>query len=811
MLKVKNVEISGLRGIKKDLNLTLNSPKSVLIYGDNGSGKSSITDAVEWFYKDKIEHLSGEEISRSKKGVEALRNISLSDEEDAYIELKFSDSKLDSRKRLFCKRSKLTREYSNLSEEFNAYIKDSLKENLILRYKDLLRFILYTKTEKLEEISQIIGFSEVIKIKGVLKKAVNDLKKVVKTKNFDGQVSQKQAQIIEQVKQPIHNDEQYFDAIRELVNPLKLSVEVKDNASINTVLKLIEMPEDKEVLSQQISYEKAIGILTNLQSLAEGIHSSYGSYYKKYQKISGDIDRFKKVGLEKLLSEGLLLLEKGIFEEGKCPLCLQDKNRNELIEELRGRIDELADFKKEKEELEEGREATQGCLQNILSEVETILKEECLSIKENSGIKNEMEQLKELFSNALDRLKKVALLDQKELKRPEEFVCLDNSKIQKMVSAFRDKVQKISAGKKDDIRFSISRKLVLVRQAYENIKSLKKESGIINRQIQSMELIYNEFVKKQKDALASFLKAISKDINELYIYMNRSGRVDEIELMPLGEEDELAGITIQFKFHGNIVSPPDKYLSESHLNCLGICLFLASVKAFNSNNKFFILDDVISSFDKGHRARFVSLLMEKFSDYQIFLFTHEKSWFEYVANTVKGKSWIITKIVWDYERGAELEIPLFDFKERIENKIKKSDPSDLGNMVRKYLEGLLKEICFSLEVKVSFLYNDQNENRMSNELLSELRNKLKKRKSDLKDHQAWNRISTSVFLGNKTSHNSSYSEDINDLKTFYNDVLELESLFCCSKCNKFISKKYYDSVKHIIRCSCGDIAHNWET
>ena len=809
MLKVKDIKISGLRGIKKDLNLTLNSPKSVLIYGDNGSGKSSITDAVEWFYKDKVEHLSSEEIGR--KGIDALRNISLSDEEDAYIELKFSDSGLDSRKRLFYQRSKLASEYSNSTEEFNAYVKDSLQENLTLRYKDLLRFILYTKTQKLEEISQIIGFSEVIKIKGVLKKAVNDLKKVVKTKNFDSQVSQKQAQIIEQVKQPIHNDEQYFDAIRELVNPLKLSVEVKDNASINTVLKLIEMPEDKEILSQQISYEKVIGILNNLKSSVESIHSSYGGYYKKYQKIFRDIDKFKKVGLEKLLSEGLLLLEKGIFEEGKCPLCLQDKNRNELIEELRGRIDELADFKKEKEELEEGRETTQRYLQNILSEIETILKEKCLSIKENSGIRNEMEQTKELFSNALDRLKKVSLLEREELKNPEEFVCLDNSKVQKMVSAFRDNVQKISAGKKDDIRFSISRKLVLVRQAYTEIKSFKKESAIINRHMQSMELICNEFVRKQKDALTSFLKAISKDINELYICMNRSERVDAIELVPLGEEDELVGITIQFKFHGNIVSPPDKYLSESHLNCLGICLFLSSVKAFNSKNTFFILDDVISSFDKGHRARFVSLLMEKFSDYQIFLFTHEHNWFEYVANTVKGKNWIITRIVWNDERGAELESPLFNLKEMIEDKIKKSDSSDLGNMVRRYLEKLLKETCFCWGAKVNFLYNDQNENRTSNELLSELRSTLKRRKSEPKDHRVWDRLSQSVFIGHKASHDSGYLEDINDVKAFYDDVLELEALFCCSKCSKYIAIKYCDPVKHTIRCSCGGITYSWKT
>jgi len=629
VIKIKEIQISGIRGIKENLDVTLDSSKSILIYGDNGSGKSSITDAIEWFYSDRVEHLSSEEIGR--KGINALRSVFLPEDKAAYAELRFSDSRLDSRKKLFCKRSKLTSEYSNSTEEFDNYINTSLKENLILRYKDLLKFILFTKAEKLEEISQIIGFSEVTKVKTVFKKAVNSLKKELKFRNVDSQINNKQALILEQIGQNINNDQQYFNAVRELVAPLKLPVEVKDSQSIDAILKLIKKPEDKEALSQQLSYEKVIGVINTLKDSIENIRSSYEKYYEQYQTISRDIDKFKKISLEKLLSEGLLLLEKGIFEDDKCPLCLQEKNREELIEELRERIEELAAFKKEKEALEEEGKATQRLIQNPLSEIEAALGEKCLLKEENLEIKSGIEQLKESFSGALSKFKKM---------------------------------RKISTDRKDDQKFTINSKLILVKQAYTEIMSLKKELEILKQQIQSMELIHNEFVKKQKAALSSFLKAISKDINEFYLYMNRAEEVDEIKLIPLGEGDELIGITIEFKFHGNIDRPPDKYLSESHLNCLGICLFLSSVKAFNNSNKFFILDDVISSFDTAHRTKFASLLMEKFSDYQIFLFTHEKDWFEYLTNAVKGENWIITKIIWNYENGAELEMPLFNLKQR---------------------------------------------------------------------------------------------------------------------------------------------------
>ena len=62
MIKINKLEIKGMRGIRKILPLDLSPSKSLLIFGDNGSGKSSITDVLEWHYYRKVEHLSTEEI-----------------------------------------------------------------------------------------------------------------------------------------------------------------------------------------------------------------------------------------------------------------------------------------------------------------------------------------------------------------------------------------------------------------------------------------------------------------------------------------------------------------------------------------------------------------------------------------------------------------------------------------------------------------------------------------------------------------------------------------------------------------------------
>ena len=62
MATIEKIKIKGFRGVRDELELTLPNSKSLLLYGDNGSGKSSILDAIEWFLTDSVSHLKGEEI-----------------------------------------------------------------------------------------------------------------------------------------------------------------------------------------------------------------------------------------------------------------------------------------------------------------------------------------------------------------------------------------------------------------------------------------------------------------------------------------------------------------------------------------------------------------------------------------------------------------------------------------------------------------------------------------------------------------------------------------------------------------------------
>jgi hypothetical protein len=283
----------------------------------------------------------------------------------------------------------------------------------------------------------------------------------------------------------------------------------------------------------------------------------------------------------------------------------------------------------------------------------------------------------------------------------------------------------------------------------------------------------------------------------------------------MGDEDELNGITISYNYNGKLVSPPQKYFSESHLNCFGISFFLASVQAFNKVNKFFVLDDVISSFDSAHRKRFADLLFAKFSDYQIILLTHEEDWFtNFVRPLAKKKGWLINEINWTETNGTHLKEEPKDLLERIEEGLASGNISDLGNPIRKYLESVLKEIALNTESKYAFQFNEANEHRMPNELLQGLRSQIKLNSKELQDKfDVFDRVEQSALLGNICSHDNPFNPSIHDLKAFWADVNELINLFYCQQescTKKSVSMKYYDNVAKKIRCGCDGTKYDWK-
>ena len=390
--KINSITIKGIRGAKDSLELPLKG-KSIVLYGDNGTGKSSISDALEWFYTNRVSHLSSNSEIDLK---DALRNSGLGKDDVSEVKVSFvKETDIDCSKTLFYKRDNLTTDFSNSSDDFKKYLELSKEENLLLRYQYLTDFIDNTKSDKLKYLSDIIGFSEVTKKKEVLKKSYNSIKTEIKNQNFEAQTNIQKGTLIEKLGAAISQEENLFEKINEKIKPLKTGIEVKKFEDIDKVLAHLKNATNNKLNKELAFLEKANTALDTLKSEVEFIDSEYTKYFDEFELIANDVESIMQTFLGELLKTGDTVLAKKYHKTDNCPLCLQPKSIEELRAEIAIRLKEIEESSKKKASFDKAKQLVNSITIERIKRLETVLLDPLVEIEESKLIKKGFTDLKE--------------------------------------------------------------------------------------------------------------------------------------------------------------------------------------------------------------------------------------------------------------------------------------------------------------------------------------------------------------------------------------------------------------------------------
>lgn len=92
--------------------------------------------------------------------------------------------------------------------------------------------------------------------------------------------------------------------------------------------------------------------------------------------------------------------------------------------------------------------------------------------------------------------------------------------------------------------------------------------------------------------------------------------------------------------YGKKVDGYGSSLNEARLSAISICLYLASLKqtAAARENKTLFLDDIFIGLDSGNRMPIVKILQQEFVDYQVFIATYDRGWFDLLNHTLCSSS-----------------------------------------------------------------------------------------------------------------------------------------------------------------------------
>lgn len=144
--------------------------------------------------------------------------------------------------------------------------------------------------------------------------------------------------------------------------------------------------------------------------------------------------------------------------------------------------------------------------------------------------------------------------------------------------------------------------------------------------VPKLEEALTHCVEQRQAFTNKIIGEIAQEVGKLYEKVHPGEGLNKIAL-PL-DPKKRASIELEAEFSGKDV-PPQAYFSLSHLDTLGLCVFLALAARDQLGETILILDDVLGSVDEPHVERVVGMIYEV-SEYfrHTIVTTHYRPWRE---------------------------------------------------------------------------------------------------------------------------------------------------------------------------------------
>lgn len=165
-----------------------------------------------------------------------------------------------------------------------------------------------------------------------------------------------------------------------------------------------------------------------------------------------------------------------------------------------------------------------------------------------------------------------------------------------------------------------------VRKALESHTSMVSQQTAIAELLPVADAALTILGNERRSFVDKVLAGIAEEVGRIYEVVHPGEGLNKVALAL--DPKKLSSLEVNASFGGKSV-PPGAYFSQSHLDTLGLCVLLALAKLEATGETILVLDDVLASVDEPHVDRLVEMLYaegEKFR--HCVLTTHYLPWRE---------------------------------------------------------------------------------------------------------------------------------------------------------------------------------------
>ena len=167
-------------------------------------------------------------------------------------------------------------------------------------------------------------------------------------------------------------------------------------------------------------------------------------------------------------------------------------------------------------------------------------------------------------------------------------------------------------------------------------------------------------------------------------------------------------ILLKVKFFNGDLPVHHNFLNEAKLSAIALSIYFAGfLLQPTSNLKILALDDVLIGLDMSNRFPVLDILEKHFSDYQIFLMTYDKAWYEIVKQRTADAQWKYAEFY--FSKTDECETPIYvenkTYLEKAKEFLDANDYRACAIYLRTAFESILKKFCDKKNLSVRYCEN----------------------------------------------------------------------------------------------------------
>jgi recombinational DNA repair ATPase RecF len=605
--QIEKLRIKAFRGATGVTELEFDSSLRVcLIFGENGAGKSSIVDAIDFVCNGTLGSLDYRKLSKGKRKEQFIPSVGKTAGE-VNVELTSNGTTWT---------AKHSKSGVNRCNTPNRPIA------LVLRRSTLLEFVENDPAKRYEALTSYIAVSEVEKGEGTLREAIIAIERDT-----------------DQAARSLVQAETALEALWQS--------EGLPGASYLDWAKA-ESAKEVDTLSNAISnlgstiesYKLATSRLNELKNAIdkEKVASDFVASLKK--KLESTTIGYA-VGASQLLStlERAKEFLQTAQDSNKCPVCLKPADRIILGNQIQERIDDMNELKNINNF---HQKATQ----------EYNIAKVSLTTSQQQFIAATRIVLSKLYSDEFQAILPWAIdWNPFSLLLPETPQIIDHTAIQQAM-AFTTKCDEIlpKAIERHEAAHKSLYQRKNIRLHLETINNKSSEATQLATLRDRAKEALRTLEDERKRFVESILNSVTEDVSRLYSLIHPGEAIGGLKLVL--DPKQRASLNFEGKFESETSAPPQAYYSESHLDTLGICIFLSLAKKFGLGNVFVVLDDVLTSVDQPHLSRFIDALHHEAEHYRhLLLTTHYRPWRDTYIYGRGSKIQILDLLPWSLSRG----------------------------------------------------------------------------------------------------------------------------------------------------------------